>query len=67
MKGTTTQKPMGMRLKEDTRIIWALFTKDVLEALKNKNTVVVILTSLLMVFFYRGLPPCSARRADPLL
>jgi ABC-2 type transport system permease protein len=38
------------------RIIWAIVAKDLLEALKNKNTIAVILTSLFVVFAYRGIP-----------
>ena len=38
------------------RIIWAIAAKDLLEALKNKNTIAVILTSLFVVFAYRGIP-----------
>lgn len=59
MKGKTSPKLTGLRRRIDARIIWALFAKDALEALKNKNTIVVIFTSLFMVFFYRGLPILS--------
>ena len=55
MKSTTTQHLTRPRLREGARIVWALFAKDALEALKNKNTIMVIFSSLLMVFFYRGL------------
>ena len=65
MKGTTTQQHRRPRLREDARIIWALFAKDVLEALKNKNTIVVLFTSLFMVFFYRALP-ALATQGEPV-
>jgi ABC-2 type transport system permease protein len=35
------------------RIIWALAVKDIVEALKNKSTLVALLMLPLMVFFYR--------------
>ncbi len=54
-----------VQLREDIRIIWTLFTKDLVDALKNKNTLVVILSALLMVFFYRGLPALSSQD-DPV-
>ncbi len=59
MRTPTSQKSTRLRLRESARIIWALFAKDVLEALKNKNTITIIFTSLLIVFFYRALPGLS--------
>jgi ABC-2 type transport system permease protein len=52
---------------ESARIIWALFTKDALEALKNKNTIVVIISSLFMVLFYSALPALSGLEDRPAL
>jgi ABC-2 type transport system permease protein len=52
---------------ESARIIWALFAKDALEALKNKNTIVVIITSLFMVLFYSALPALSGLEERPAL
>jgi len=43
-------------LTDKLRIVWAIVAKDLLEALKNKNTISVILTSLFVVFAYRGIP-----------
>lgn len=42
--------------RENTRIVWAITAKDLLEAIKNKNTITILITSLLMVFFYRYMP-----------
>jgi ABC-2 type transport system permease protein len=50
---------------DSARIIWALFAKDALEALKNKNTIAVIISSLFMVFFYTVFP-ALAERDEPL-
>jgi ABC-2 type transport system permease protein len=72
VNGTTTplldnsQRQTGARF-DDVRIIWALFAKDVLEALKNKNTIMVLLTSLFMVLFYSVLPALSGRDEAPNL
>ena len=52
---------------ESVRIIWALFAKDALEALKNKNTIVVLITSLFMVSFYSVLPALSGLEEQPAL
>ncbi len=43
-------------LRKHVRIIVAISAKDIVEALKNKNTIAVILTAVAMVFVYRGLP-----------
>ncbi len=48
--------PRKIRWRENARIILAIALKDILEALKNKNTIVIILTSLLVVVFYRMMP-----------
>ncbi len=61
MRTPTSQPSTRLHLRESARIIWALFTKDVLEALKNKNTITIIFTSLLIVFFYGALPGLSAK------
>jgi ABC-2 type transport system permease protein len=60
MRTTISQQPSRLRFRQSVRIVWALFAKDVLEALKNKNTITIIFTSLLIVFFYRALPGLSA-------
>jgi ABC-2 type transport system permease protein len=66
MTGTT--RPFNRpRPLESIRIIWALFTKDALEALKNKNTIAVMITSLFMVLFYSALPALSGLEDRPAL
>jgi ABC-2 type transport system permease protein len=42
--------------RNDVRIVAAITAKDLLEALKNKNTVSILVSSLLMVAFYRWYP-----------
>ena len=44
------------RLTTDARIIWAITTKDIWEAVRNKNALTVVVTSLLLVVFYWALP-----------
>jgi ABC-2 type transport system permease protein len=55
------------RWRENARIILAITFKDILEALKNKNTITVLLTSLLMVFFYRFFPALELGNEPPNL
>lgn len=47
---------MKMRLVDNLRIIGAITLKDMVEALKNKTTLSVIVISALMVILYRALP-----------
>jgi hypothetical protein len=47
---------MGSKLSETLRIIWAITRKDIVDGLKNKNTISVIVISLLMVVFFRFIP-----------
>lgn len=53
----TTQKPsLGQRLREDLRIVWAITAKDITDALKNRTTLSVLLTTLFIIVVYRFLP-----------
>ncbi len=52
-------------LRKHARIIGAISAKDLVEALKNKNTIAVILTAVVMVFIYRGLPLLETRGELP--
>ncbi len=56
-----------IRWRENSRIILAITLKDILEALKNKNTIAVLLTSLLMVIFYRFYPALALGNEPPNL
>lgn len=47
-------------LAEHLRLVWALGSKDIVDALKTKATLTTILISLLMVAFYRALPALTA-------
>ncbi len=49
------------------RIIWAIVAKDILEALKNKNTIAIILTTLPMILVYYYLPILGAKGEPPFL
>lgn len=42
--------------REDMRIIWAIAAKDIGDAMKNKHTIGVILTTLALVLIYRLIP-----------
>jgi ABC-2 type transport system permease protein len=56
-----------IRWRENARIILAITSKDILEALKNKNTIAVLLTSLFMVIFYRFFPALELGNEPPNL
>jgi len=43
-------------LSENLRIIWAIAAKDIGDAIKNKHTIGIILTTLALVFIYRLIP-----------
>lgn len=57
---TKKNRDDGERLVDKMRIVWAIVAKDLLETLKNKNTISVILTSLLVVFAYRAIPTLTS-------
>jgi len=52
------------RLSTDIRIIRAIATKDVWEAVRNKNALAIVVTALLVVLFYRALPLLNADVAE---
>ncbi len=52
---------------EDFRIVWAITSKDLTDALKNKNVITLIVTSLLVVMMYRYLPALLADDGPPAL
>jgi ABC-2 type transport system permease protein len=54
-------------LRQTARIIWAIVAKDILEALKNKNTIAIIVTTLLMLLFYYYMPIIETRAELPLV
>lgn len=54
-------------LRSNLRIIWALVFKDLIEALKNKSTLAVLLTAIPMVFFYYYLPILGDRGEPPVI
>jgi ABC-2 type transport system permease protein len=59
--------PKSNRLRMNARIIWAIAWKDILEALKNKNTIALLLTALLMIFVYYYMPILGSRGEPPLV
>ena len=46
----------GYRLRDHLRIVLAIAAKDILEAIKNKNTITVMISSLFIVIMYWALP-----------
>lgn len=57
-----TNKP---HWRESARILWAITAKDLIEALKNKNTVFLIIFGILMLVFYREYPALISRDEPP--
>jgi ABC-type transport system involved in multi-copper enzyme maturation permease subunit len=51
--------------KEDLRIVWAIAAKDIGEALRNKNTISVLLSVLFIIVMYRALPALEQGNAPP--
>jgi ABC-2 type transport system permease protein len=51
--------------RQTARIIWAIVAKDIVEALKNKNTIAIIVITLLMSVFYYYMPILSSRGELP--
>jgi ABC-2 type transport system permease protein len=51
--------------RESARILWAITAKDLVEALKNKNTVFLIVFGVLMLVFYREYPALTSRGEPP--
>ncbi len=51
--------------KEDLRIVWAITAKDISEALRNKNTITVLLSTLFIIVMYRALPALEQGDAPP--
>ncbi len=53
---------MDMRnWRVDLRVIWAIFLKDLREAVRNRNTISVLLTALFIVVMYKMLPVLGSR------
>ena len=44
------------QFSQDLRIIWAIFAKDLVDSLKNKTTLAILIPAIALVAFYRFLP-----------
>lgn len=49
-------RPQSQRLRDHLRLILAIAAKDILEAIKNKNTITVMISSFFVVIMYWALP-----------
>ena len=47
---------MNINIRQNLRIIWAIAAKDIVDGIKNKTTLSVIIISLLMAVIYKYLP-----------
>jgi len=50
---------------ENLRIVWAITAKDLIDALKNKNIITLVITCVLVVITYRYLPALTAEDGLP--
>ncbi|MCP4542707.1 MAG: ABC transporter permease [Chloroflexi bacterium] len=55
-----------MDWKKHLRIVWAIAAKDIVEALRNKNTLMVLVMSLFLVGFYRVMPVLTGADGEPI-
>jgi ABC-2 type transport system permease protein len=53
---TTMNAQRGMSLRDRLRVTLAITAKDMLEGLRNKTTLTVVVTVMLMILFYRFMP-----------
>ena len=53
---STMNTPRGMSLHDKVRVTLAITAKDMLEGLRNKTTLTVVVTVILMTLMYRFLP-----------
>ena len=58
---------MKLRFTKNIRIIWAITSKDLVDALKNKNIITLVVTCILVVIMYRYLPALTAEDGPPAL
>ncbi|MFC1996431.1 ABC transporter permease [Chloroflexota bacterium] len=49
------------------RIIWAITAKDIVDAVKNKNVLGIIIPALFMIVLYRFMPAITAEDGPPAL
>ncbi len=60
---TTMNAHRGMPLRDKLRVIMAITAKDLLEGIRNKNTLTAIVTVVMMIALYRFMPLISG--TDP--
>ena len=51
--------------REHARLIWAITAKDLLEVVKNKSTISVLISALFILGMYRMLPTLTTRMEPP--
>ena len=53
---TAAMEELADRLRTGARIIWAIASKDIVMAIKNRTTLANMIIVLLMIMVFRGLP-----------
>jgi len=52
---------------ENFRIVWAITSKDLIDGIKNKNVITLIISALFIVLVYKYLPALTAEDGPPVL
>ena len=58
---------MKTPLFRDVRIIWAIMVKDLIDGIKNKNVITIIISALFVVIVYKYLPGLMTEDNPPAL
>lgn len=65
MKSQSNPQNYSKSTRRTVEIIWAIVAKDMVEALKNRNTIAIIVITMLMSVFYYYLPILSSGNEPP--
>jgi ABC-2 type transport system permease protein len=60
-------KSMRTSLRENIRIVMAIAQKDIIDGIKNKNIISLLVTAVFLLIFYRYLPSITESIEDPRL
>ena len=58
---------MKRTFAENVRIVWAITSKDLIDGIKNKNVITLIISALFIVLVYKYLPGLTAEDGPPAL
>jgi ABC-2 type transport system permease protein len=58
---------MKRTFAENVRIVWAITSKDLIDGIKNKNVITLIISALFIVLVYKYIPGLTAEDGPPAL